>query len=399
MAADVGAHSLRMYALGPNPPHVLVVARPARASWPAPVTEATALVSRVRPGHLAGRTRHRCRGTPYRAAVPQMLMSGQVLPAQCAAAPLSIASSALVTACPVDDSQIIILLNPAAARLWAAARLAPLGGAGGPGGRRDLRRADLLKTLRFWLPFGPCGAARVLALHRNTVGSRFGMAGNALGLDLNRLDARMTLDLALRIDSLVEAAPGAEPPAAVPLPEQLRAHLQIWAGDLPARMGDDATGDRLLGVVTNWIDRGLDVSAAAVELGVHDTTVRAALRKAESRLRSPLVSRSRSNGAHPPRAPTASTVSTTSRSRSTSREDAANRSPSADPPACADGEATCGRCQAVGQVWALTHAPAAPRAVPTRAAPVRRRPRDPLLRTLLAPEGLHPCLPPPRAPC
>ncbi|CAG6391438.1 helix-turn-helix domain-containing protein [Streptomyces cocklensis] len=144
--ADVGEWNVRLYALGPVPPHdVLVVARARTAGWPQPVTEAVTMAELLLSSWLRMRAAADGERAPIRSSVLQMLMSGQVLAARRAAHPLGMSpevltadharvyvvggraahrdtlvsachyhlgDAGLVVGCPVDDHQVIIVATP-----------------------------------------------------------------------------------------------------------------------------------------------------------------------------------------------------------------------------------------------------------------------------------------------
>ncbi|SHK57959.1 helix-turn-helix domain-containing protein [Actinacidiphila paucisporea] len=146
-AADVGAWTVRLYALGPAAPHhVLAVARAREAGWPQPATEAVTMAEVLLSSWLRLRAAVDGERAPIRSSVLQMLMAGQVLAARRAAHPLGMSPAVLgadgevrvyvvggraahrdtlvsachyhlgdeglVVGCPVDEDQVIIVATP-----------------------------------------------------------------------------------------------------------------------------------------------------------------------------------------------------------------------------------------------------------------------------------------------
>lgn len=145
-SADTGEWNVRLYALGPVPPHdVLAVARARGAGWPRPVTEAVTAAELLLSSWLRLRAAADSERAPLRSSVLQMLMSGQLQAARRAAHPLAMSPEVfaadqvrvyvvggraahrdtlvsachhhlggrgLVVGCPVDENQVIIVATP-----------------------------------------------------------------------------------------------------------------------------------------------------------------------------------------------------------------------------------------------------------------------------------------------
>jgi PucR C-terminal helix-turn-helix domain len=379
-AADTaGSWSVRMYALGPTGPHsVLAVAR--QGDWSAAAAEAVARAESILSGWLRLRSNSQRTYTAIRASLLQMLMSGQILAAQRSAHPLAISPDVLtadqvkvhvmdsagggrrellasvcehhlgpeglVTYCPVDDGQLIIVtcargdadavlrgiiaehpghhvgtsrsvpldnvadghdqatraLAAASASLDRCAEYDPetdlaqiLPTAPAHCWAADLlsplgawspgQRGQWLDTMRLWLVYGPGGASRITGLHRNTPRLRVEAVAGALALNLASLADRVRIDLALRIDRLYPdaSAPAGPVPSLIGLLRCDQAHH--WAEDFLARVDGD-----LLDTVTTWIESGRRTDLTAARLGVHAKTVQSRLRHAEGQLRRPLIS-------------------------------------------------------------------------------------------------------------
>ncbi|MET7852618.1 helix-turn-helix domain-containing protein [Streptomyces avermitilis] len=158
------------------------------------------------------------------------------------------------------------LLPRAAAQAWAQALLAPL---------LASEHQELLHTLPTGLSFKPTEAARGLGIHRNTLRQRLTRAGNLLGLDLNLLNDRVLVLLALDILAL-PAPPEGHP--AVPAPDftsLMNSEAEEARGWAEQRLRPLKADQRLLlRTVCVWLECNLSVREAAQALGLSEATVR-----------------------------------------------------------------------------------------------------------------------------
>ncbi|MFF3697356.1 helix-turn-helix domain-containing protein [Streptomyces sp. NPDC002221] len=171
-------------------------------------------------------------------------------------------------------TKVTQLLDPHAARRWAESVLEPIKSL--PRAQRDLLEA----TLPVALAFPHTAAARILDVHRNTVGLRVRQAGELLHLDLAQPLNRVVVGLALDIDSHYPCVDGAdfdEPPS---LEHLLHApELLPWAAALLKPILDDRRD--LQSTVQVWLEHCTRVEPAARTLGVSEATVRSHLRAVE----------------------------------------------------------------------------------------------------------------------
>ncbi|MFI5702592.1 helix-turn-helix domain-containing protein [Streptomyces xanthochromogenes] len=178
------------------------------------------------------------------------------------------------TALSPGHTKVIQLLDPLAARRWADSVLEPIKAL--PRTQRDLIEA----TLPVALAFPHTAAARILDVHRNTVGLRVRQAGELLHLDLAQPLNRVVVGLALDIDSHYPCLDGAasdEPPS---LEHLLHApELLPWAAALLKPILEDRRD--LQGTVQVWLEHCTRVEPAARTLGISEATVRSHLRSVE----------------------------------------------------------------------------------------------------------------------
>ncbi|MFB9907937.1 helix-turn-helix domain-containing protein [Allokutzneria oryzae] len=178
-------------------------------------------------------------------------------------------------------AELATVIGPAG-RAWARRTLAPLVGFI-PERPQDPDGRELTATLRAWLDFHG-GAARQMKIHRNTLAARVRRAAAVLGRDLDRIETRAELHLALRL--LVPA----DLSGAAGLTELLAAPaVRRWAEELLAPLlSDDARG--LLTTVRAWLAADARPEAAAGALGVSVTATRKRLVRVEQLLGRSLLS-------------------------------------------------------------------------------------------------------------
>ncbi|WP_238431300.1 helix-turn-helix domain-containing protein [Streptomyces cavernae] len=200
------------------------------------------------------------------------------------------------------EPKVASLLPRNAARAWAQALLAPV---------LAPEYRPILETLPTGLSFKPSEAARGLGIHRNTLRQRLAKAGSLLRLDLNTINDRILILLALDILSLPKApetAPLSKAPETAPLPDALEtahwsnapetahlpdapdtsqragapdfAHLlqaepgtvREWAEQRLREVRSDPRD--LLTTLTVWLEHNLSVRQTAQALRLSDATVR-----------------------------------------------------------------------------------------------------------------------------
>ncbi|WP_246842801.1 PucR family transcriptional regulator [Allokutzneria sp. NRRL B-24872] len=164
-----------------------------------------------------------------------------------------------------------------AGRAWARQVLRPLADFV-PERPQDPDSHELLATLRSWLDFHG-GAARQLKIHRNTLAARVRHVGSVLGLDLDPLDTRAELHLALRLH-----APGSD--SAADLADVLgTSAVRHWAAKVI-----DPLPESLLDTLRAWSAADARLEGAASALGVSVTGVRKRLIRIEQLLGRSLLS-------------------------------------------------------------------------------------------------------------
>lgn len=392
---DEGDWSVRLYAIGPKLPHpVLAVAR--RGSWPPEASAPVGQVAMLLSGWISVLSSSSEAVEGVHASVLQLLMKGHVSAARRVAVALSSGhtvmagedprvrvylldgapgyrpamiakcrrqlGTALVSPCPVDPRQIIIVSDADDRRertlkdllirhtgyCIGASRstiLSAVGEAHGQATRalatsatspdrfaiftpevelvrvlpfepahrwaadllaplegwdQDRRdREDWLATAAMWLSFGTSGTAGLVEMHRNTIDRRVASIGRTLGLDLTQLLDRVRLDLALRINALHGSS--SPEPGPVPRLKTLLTDPAVvrWAHDYLNQLEPE-----LRDTLRAWIFSGLRTGPTAAYLKVRQKTVRARLHRAAGQLQQPLIPQpdqttaQRGNGLH-----------------------------------------------------------------------------------------------------
>lgn len=144
-------------------------------------------------------------------------------------------------------------------------------------------------VVRLAVTFPRSAVARLLQISRNTVAAYCRRAEEALGLDLDDVHARATLDLALSLATLPPDPAVRVPQIVPPLGELLRtAPATTWAESFLRPLGD-ARHHRLLVTLGAWIDANTDAQQTAERLGMSRNTVRVHLRTAERLLNRDLL--------------------------------------------------------------------------------------------------------------
>lgn len=124
------------------------------------------------------------------------------------------------------------------------------------------------------------GVARLLGLSRNTVAAHLGRAERALGLDLDDVRSRATVNLALALTGSCAGADADDRQRPQALDELMRAEAVFaWAESLlwPLQARHRRT-------LQGWIDANADAQQAARRLDISRNTVRAHLLAAETAL-------------------------------------------------------------------------------------------------------------------
>ncbi|MFF9074579.1 PucR family transcriptional regulator [Streptomyces sp. NPDC014872] len=179
----------------------------------------------------------------------------------------------------VQDTDLVSLLPPHDAQLWARSLLQPLM-------QTDTQWEQLRETLPTALAYPYTVAARRLELHRNTVTRRVARAAELLNKDFAALRDRIAVGLALEVVTHRELP---EPPAG-PLGTEaptLRALLDApqiyaWAEALLSSARADRRG--LLTTATAWLTFDAHLEPTARALGLSEATVRSHIRALEGYL-------------------------------------------------------------------------------------------------------------------
>lgn len=180
------------------------------------------------------------------------------------------------------ESQLAHLLADAA-RPWALAYLKPLGEL------PVLEQEALLDNARHVLQSGHGRAAEIAGLNRKTISSRWNRTARILGLDLDDMQVRAELDLALELvratdRSAESAAPG------LSIAEIIMAPIaRKWACEFVAPLRGDSRS--LLRTVTAWISVNGRIDECAARLEAHPNTIRNHLAACERILGRKLVGR------------------------------------------------------------------------------------------------------------
>ncbi|MEV0445151.1 helix-turn-helix domain-containing protein [Streptomyces spectabilis] len=185
--------------------------------------------------------------------------------------------AALPVVLSAQHADLIELLPPRDAQLWARALIRPL-----------LHPAAQWEQFRDTLPTALAHsntvAARLLFVHRNTITRRLARASELLGLDLASVSVsnRIAVSLALEIfthrhwpedDLAVDTAPTLKSLLAAP-------QIEAWAtAMLRAARADPRP---LIDTAVAWLDNGARIESAARALNISEVTVRAHLRALES---------------------------------------------------------------------------------------------------------------------
>ncbi|MFJ8579511.1 helix-turn-helix domain-containing protein [Micromonospora sp. NPDC093277] len=180
------------------------------------------------------------------------------------------------------EPSLLHLLPRRAAVGWARAYVAPL---------HALPKLTLDIT-RLAVAFPRSAVARLLHIGRNTVAAHCQRAEEALGVDLNDVQGRATLDLALSLSSLqsgLQYDPGDTQQAAPSLGELLRTQPAMTWAETFLRPLCDAERRNLHLTVRSWIEANTDAQQAAGALGLSRNTVRARLRVVERLLNRDLL--------------------------------------------------------------------------------------------------------------
>ncbi|MEU6406014.1 helix-turn-helix domain-containing protein [Streptomyces sp. NPDC046985] len=166
------------------------------------------------------------------------------------------------------EQKLAALLPRREARAWAASLLAPL---------LTPTHATLLRSLPIGLAFQRTEAAKALRIHRNTLRRRLDRAASLLGLDLDRLNDRVVVLLALQVLAL--PAPSAPSDAVdggqhVALADLLTGlDVAEWARQRLRALLSDYPG--VLATVRVWLEKDLSVRDTAQALDLSLSTVRA----------------------------------------------------------------------------------------------------------------------------
>ncbi|MFC7831069.1 helix-turn-helix domain-containing protein [Streptomyces sp. NPDC057375] len=163
------------------------------------------------------------------------------------------------------QSKVAPLLPWGPAHAWAQALLSPI---------LQPAHRQLLETLSIGCSVKPSEAARALGIHRNTLRQRLARAGCLLSLDLNTVNDRILVLLAVDILAL----PALEEAGPTPVPDlsellaPMNGAVRDWAENRLRPLDSDHR--ELLRTLCVWFENDLSVRLTALNLGVSEATVR-----------------------------------------------------------------------------------------------------------------------------
>lgn len=173
------------------------------------------------------------------------------------------------------NTNLVDLLDPKAARTWALRQLAPI--------RQELappQAEQLERTLSVAFNHPRNTAARMLAVHRNTVATRLNRAGELLDRDLNGILNRVVVGLAIDVAAGPDQVHGETSAGRIELSDLLTSPpVRSWAETLLKPVIADRR--KLSRTLTTWLETDRNVEKTATSLGLSEATIRSHLKTIE----------------------------------------------------------------------------------------------------------------------